>query len=46
MTQLNVGVIIGSIAGPSINRRLANALIKLAPGDEDDGNSDQTSHFL
>ncbi len=31
MTQLNVGVIIGSIAGPSINRRLANALIKLAP---------------
>lgn len=31
MKQLNVGYIIGSIAGPSINRRLASALVKLAP---------------
>ncbi|WP_405216946.1 NADPH-dependent FMN reductase [Agrococcus sp. Ld7] len=28
-----IGVICGSIAGSSINRRLANALIKLAPAD-------------
>lgn len=31
MTTYNVGLIIGSIATESINRRLANALVRLAP---------------
>jgi chromate reductase len=31
MTVYNVGLIIGSIASASINRRLASALVKLAP---------------
>lgn len=31
MTTYNVGVIVGSISSTSINRRLANALTKLAP---------------
>lgn len=31
MTTYNVGIIIGSISSTSINRRLANALVRLAP---------------
>lgn len=31
MTTYNVGFLVGSIASNSINRRLANALVKLAP---------------
>ena len=31
MTVYNAGLIIGSIASASINRRLASALVKLAP---------------
>ena len=34
MTQFKVGYIIGSLARESINRKLANALVKLAPQDE------------
>ncbi len=31
MTTYNIGIIVGSISSTSINRRLANALVKLAP---------------
>lgn len=31
MSKLNIGVIVGSLSSNSINRKLANALIKLAP---------------
>lgn len=31
MTTLNIGFLVGSVSSTSINRRLANALVKLAP---------------